>query len=52
MLVLGITHPVCWNTGAAILRHGELLAMVEEERFNEARRLLHDAGLDAELRPE
>ena len=26
--------------------------LVEEERFNEARRLLHDAGLDAELRPE
>ncbi|MCA9772556.1 MAG: hypothetical protein KC466_09105 [Myxococcales bacterium] len=33
MLVLGITHPVCWNTGAAILRDGELLAMAEEERF-------------------
>ncbi len=26
--------------------------MVEDERYDEARRLLDDAGLDAELRPE
>jgi len=34
MLILGLTHPICWNTAACILVDGELVAMVEEERLN------------------
>jgi len=33
MLVLGITAPASWNTAAALLRDGELVAAAEEERF-------------------
>ena len=34
MIILGVTHPISWNNGACILVNGELIAMVEEERFN------------------
>jgi len=33
MIVLGITHPMSKNTAAAILVHGKLVGLVEEERF-------------------
>jgi len=32
--VLGITSSICYNTSAAILKNGRLIAMAEEERFN------------------
>lgn len=34
MIVLGITHPISWSTGACLLIDGKLVAMVEEERLN------------------
>ncbi|MBI2523742.1 hypothetical protein HYW11_00795 [Candidatus Peregrinibacteria bacterium] len=33
MVILGLTHPYSWNTAAAILRDGKLIAFAEEERF-------------------
>lgn len=34
MIILGITSPISWNSAAAIVKDGKLLAAVEEERFN------------------
>ncbi len=34
MVILGITAPLSWNSAAAIVKDGRLLAAVEEERFN------------------
>lgn len=34
MIILGITSPISWNSAAAIVKDGQLLAAVEEERFN------------------
>ena len=34
MIILGVSHPISWNTAACILKDGELIAMVEEERLN------------------
>ncbi|MFQ5443835.1 MAG: carbamoyltransferase N-terminal domain-containing protein, partial [Nitrospinales bacterium] len=34
MIILGITHPISWSTGACLLVDGRLIAMVEEERLN------------------
>ncbi|HLD71793.1 MAG TPA: carbamoyltransferase N-terminal domain-containing protein, partial [Candidatus Peribacteraceae bacterium] len=33
MVILGLTHPYSWNTAAALLRDGKLVAFAEEERF-------------------
>lgn len=33
MKILGITHPYSWNTAAALLVDGRLVAFAEEERF-------------------
>ncbi len=33
MYVLGLTAPCSWNTAAALVRDGELIAAAEEERF-------------------
>jgi predicted NodU family carbamoyl transferase len=34
LVILGLSHPLSWSTGACILRDGKLIAMVEEERLN------------------
>lgn len=34
MIILGITHPISWNSAACILVDGQMVAMAEEERFN------------------
>jgi carbamoyltransferase len=34
MKILGLTHPYSWNTAAALIIDGELIAFAEEERFN------------------
>jgi len=34
MIVLGITSPISWNSAAAIVKDGQFIAAVEEERFN------------------
>lgn len=34
MYILGVTWPVSWNSAAALLKDGALLASVEEERLN------------------
>ena len=34
MYILGITSPIHWNSAAAIVKDGVLLACAEEERFN------------------
>ncbi len=34
MIVLGVTHPISWNTGACLVKDGELVFVVEEERLN------------------
>jgi carbamoyltransferase len=46
MIILGITHPISWNNGAAILVDGHLVAMVEEERLN---RIKHAPRMAARL---
>ena len=33
MIILGITHPILSTTAAALVRDGEILSSVEEERF-------------------
>ena len=33
MIILGITHPISSTTAAALVRDGEILSSVEEERF-------------------
>ncbi|MDO8648419.1 MAG: carbamoyltransferase C-terminal domain-containing protein [Candidatus Peregrinibacteria bacterium] len=33
MYILGLTHPYSWNTAAALLKDGALVAFAEEERF-------------------
>ncbi|OGJ56310.1 hypothetical protein A3D88_01470 [Candidatus Peribacteria bacterium RIFCSPHIGHO2_02_FULL_52_16] len=33
MIILGLTHPYGWNTAAALIRDGKLVAFAEEERF-------------------
>jgi len=33
MIILGITHPISWNTASCLLVDGKLVAMAEEERF-------------------
>lgn len=33
MVILGITHPISWNTASCLLVDGKLVAMAEEERF-------------------
>jgi len=32
--ILGITHPISWNTAAVLLEDGKIVAAAEEERFN------------------
>jgi carbamoyltransferase len=34
MVILGVSHPISWNTAACLLIDGQLVAMVEEERLN------------------
>lgn len=34
MIILGLAHPISWNTAACLLIDGKLVAMVEEERLN------------------
>lgn len=34
MKILGLTAPISWNPGAALVVDGKLIAAVEEERFN------------------
>ncbi|MHC4778486.1 MAG: carbamoyltransferase family protein [Planctomycetota bacterium] len=34
MYILGLTHPMAWNNAAALMRDGEVLLFVEEERLN------------------
>lgn len=34
MYILGLTHPYSWNTAAALIHDGRLIAFAEEERFN------------------
>lgn len=34
MIILGLTHPTSWNNAACLLKDGQLVAMVEEERLN------------------
>ncbi|MBU0569600.1 hypothetical protein KKB40_02360 [Patescibacteria group bacterium] len=34
MIILGITHPICRNSAACLIKNGKLVAFVEEERFN------------------
>ena len=46
MIILGVTHPISWNNGACILVDGELIAMVEEERFN---RFKHSPRTSADM---
>jgi carbamoyltransferase len=33
MLILGLTHPISWNSAAVLLEDGKVIAAVEEERF-------------------
>ncbi|MGO9644546.1 MAG: carbamoyltransferase N-terminal domain-containing protein [Candidatus Bathyarchaeia archaeon] len=33
MLILGLTHPISWNSAAVLLEDGKLIAAAEEERF-------------------
>ena len=33
MFILGITHPISWNTATVLLEDGKIIAAVEEERF-------------------
>ena len=33
LYILGLTHPYSWNTAAALLKDGQLVAFAEEERF-------------------
>ena len=42
MIILGVTHPMVHNNAACLLVDGELVAMVEEERFN---RMKHSPGV-------
>lgn len=42
MTILGVTHPMVHNNAACLLVDGELVAMVEEERFN---RMKHSPGI-------
>ncbi len=42
MLILGVTHPISWNSAACLLRDGILVAFAEEERFT---RWKHSARL-------
>jgi carbamoyltransferase len=34
MYILGLTHPMAWNNAAALMRDGEIVLWVEEERLN------------------
>src|SRR3989344_7140498 len=34
MTILGITAPLSWNSAAAIIKNGKLIAVAEEERYN------------------
>lgn len=34
MWILGLTHPMAWNNAACLLRDGEIVLFVEEERLN------------------
>jgi len=34
MRILGVTHPISWNTGACLLIDGEVVFAIEEERLN------------------
>jgi len=33
LYILGLSHPYSWNTAAALLKDGQLIAFAEEERF-------------------
>lgn len=33
MIIIGVTHPISWNTAACLLVDGKLIAFAEEERF-------------------
>ena len=41
MNILGITHPISWNTAACIISEGELIAFTEEERFLRVKHAKH-----------
>src|SRR5436190_21203607 len=41
MLILGVTSPISWNPAACILRDGELIAFVEEERLSRVKQAPH-----------
>lgn len=44
MNILGITHPLSYNSAACILKEGKLVAFAEEERFN---RIKHSINFPA-----
>lgn len=53
MNILGITHPISYNSAACILKNGKLIAFAEEERFNKIKHSLHfpaDRSIDFCLR--
>jgi len=41
MNILGLTHPISWNTAACIISDGELIAFTEEERFTRDKHAKH-----------
>ncbi|MFC1624975.1 carbamoyltransferase [Patescibacteria group bacterium] len=41
MNILGVTHPVSYNSAACILINGKLIAFAEEERFNRIKHSIH-----------
>lgn len=42
MKILGITHPYSWNTAAALIVDGKLVAFAEEERFTRVKHAPRD----------
>ena len=47
MYILGITSPIAWNSAAALVKDGMLVASVEEERFNRVKHAPRMAPMQA-----
>lgn len=47
MIILGMSHPISWNTAACLLVDGQLVAMVEEERLNRKKHAPHAPPIQA-----
>jgi len=47
MIIVGITHPICWNPAACLIKDGELLAFAEEERFTREKHAPHRIPIKA-----